>query len=141
MKRATNNQVAEIWKAAEAAKAARADAMPTEKEALDVMFEAYQRLQELGWREAIYCPKDGSPFLAIEAGSTGIHDCAYIGEWPTGSWEIIEADDLWPSRPILFKPIPPESVTPATPSDQNGVPTVCDESPVAQTVENGDTLK
>lgn len=34
----------------------------------------------------------------------------------------------------------PESVTPATPSKDGGVPTVCDESPVTQTVENGDTV-
>ena len=36
-----------------------------------------------------------------------------------------------------FVPPAPDSVTPATPSDQSGVPTVCDESLVAQTVENG----
>ncbi len=86
-------------------KRARADKMPNEKSALKQMSEAFTRLKELGWKEAIYCPKDGSTFKAIEAGSTGIHEsCHYSGEWPKGMWWISAAGDLWPSRPILFKP-------------------------------------
>lgn len=81
----------------------RAANMPNEETALAVLFDAFIRLKELGWREAIYCPKDGSPFLAIEAGSTGIHECRYQGEWPSGSWWVSGDGDLWPSRPILFK--------------------------------------
>lgn len=92
--------------AAERAREQRAANMPDEKTALTVMFDAWQRLNELGWRNAIYCPKDGSKFLAIEAGSTGVHECVYHGEWPTGSWWIVADGDLWPSRPILFKPLP-----------------------------------
>lgn len=84
-------------------KAQRTANMPDERAALTVLFDAYQRLRELGWNNAIYCPKDGTPFLAIEAGSTGIHECSYEGEWPTGSWWIHADGDLWPSRPILFK--------------------------------------
>jgi hypothetical protein len=109
MKSMTSNAAKRIWLQVEKNRAERADAMPTEREAREVMFSAYQRLQELGWREAIYCPKDGSPFHAIEAGSTGIHDAVYWGNWQTGSWEIVEADDLWPSRPILFRPIPTDT--------------------------------
>jgi hypothetical protein len=95
----------------------RADAadMPTEHDALRVMARVMARLKELGWRDAIYCPKDGTAFDIIEAGSTGIHDCHYEGEWPKGSWWVHEAGDLWPSRPILFRlkpapalPSPPE---------------------------------
>lgn len=67
------------------------------------MFVAYDRLRLLGWREAIYCPKDGTVFEAIEAGSTGVHDCHYQGEWPNGSWWIHAAGDLYPSFPILFR--------------------------------------
>ena len=63
----------------EEAKRKRAELMPTEKEALLLAFEAWKRLKELGWKEAIYCPKDGTVFSAIEAG------------------------DMWPSHPILFK--------------------------------------
>ena len=62
----------------------RVDDMPTEKDAINAMFRAYLRLKELGWKEAIYCPKDGTRFRAIEAGSTGIAPCHYMGEWPNG---------------------------------------------------------
>lgn len=89
---------------AAAEKIARLREMPTEADALRVMFAAYTRLKELGWREAIYCPKDGSSFDVIEAGSTGVHRCHYQGKWPDGSWWIEEAHDLWPSRPILYRP-------------------------------------
>lgn len=84
-------------------KVARLQHMPTEQDALRALGQAYARLQELGWREAIYCPKDGTVFEVIEAGSTGIHDCRYEGTWPKGSWWVIAAGDLWPSRPILFR--------------------------------------
>jgi len=87
----------------DAAKAKRAADMPTEKDALNVMHEAYSRLRELGWREAIYGPKDGTWFQAIEAGSTGVFQCQYNGEWPKGSWWIADAGDLWPAHPILHK--------------------------------------
>ena len=68
-----------------------------------MMFEARQRLMELGWNDAIYCPKDGSEFDAIEAGSTGIHKCHYSGEWPDGHWWIAGDGDLYPSRPVLYR--------------------------------------
>lgn len=85
------------------AKAKRAADMPDEKAAINALGEAFQRLRELGWREAMYCPKDGSTFDAIEAGSTGIHACHYQGEWPDGCWWVEDAGDLWPARPILFR--------------------------------------
>lgn len=81
----------------------RAEKMPTEQDALAQMFEAYQRLKELGWNDAIYCPKDGTRFLAIESGSTGTHECSYEGKWPDGRWWVY-GGDMWPSRPILWKP-------------------------------------
>jgi len=87
---------------ADAAKVKRAQHMPTERDAINAMWSAYERLRELGWREAMYCPKDGSEFLAIEAGSTGIHTCTYTGEWPNGSYWIAADGDLWPSHPVLF---------------------------------------
>lgn len=88
---------------------ARAEIMPTEQDALSRMFECYKRLKELGWNEAMYCPKDGTVFYAIEAGSTGIHESHYDGEWPNGMWWIHNKGDLWPSRPILFKLKPDNS--------------------------------
>lgn len=94
-----------IWEAAEKARADRVARMPDEQAALRVMFDAWLRLKEFGWSEAIYCPKDGSHFQAIEVGSTGIHDCSYEGDWPKGSWWFYDGD-VWPARPILFKLYP-----------------------------------
>ncbi len=99
----TGDEARALWNRIERAEEARAIRWPEEDDALSAMFEAYQRLKELGWREAIYCPKDGSVFEAIEAGSTGIFDCHYSGEWPKGSWWAECGGDLWPSRPILFR--------------------------------------
>ena len=62
------------------------------------IFHAYDRLRKLGWRDTIYAPRDGSPLLLIEAGSTGIHQ-GYRDEH--GFWVIDE--DTYPSHPILFK--------------------------------------
>ncbi len=73
-----------------------------EQNAILRMFTAYQELKALGWNDAIYCPKDGTHFLSIEPGSTGIHDTNYEGEWPKGCWWIFDGD-MWPSRPCLFK--------------------------------------
>src|SRR3990167_308171 len=99
----TQGEAMKIWENLEAEQAKRAKDMPKETHAILIMFEAFQRLMELGWSEAIYCPKDGTVFEVIEAGSTGIFDCHYSGEWPKGSWWIHEKGDLWPSRPILFR--------------------------------------
>lgn len=86
-----------------AAETERATRMPSETDAIKLMWDAHRRLKELGWKEINYCPKDGTTFLAIEAGSTGIFHCHYSGEWPKGGWWVEDAGDLWPSRPILFK--------------------------------------
>ena len=93
--------------------AEQAERMPDDKAALNQMHDAYTRLEKLGWRSAIYCPKDGSPFDAIEAGSTGIFTCHYEGEWPSGSWWMEDGGDLWPSRPILFRARPTTAPQPA----------------------------
>jgi hypothetical protein len=77
--------------------------MPDEKSALRMLFEAWTRLKELGWSEAVYCPKDGREFDAIEIGSTGIHRCSYHGVWPNGTWYIYDHGDLWPLHPILYR--------------------------------------
>ena len=97
------SEAAALLAASDAAKAQRAQNMPDDAAALAVMFDAWQRLKELGWNDAIYCPKDGTRFDAIEAGSTGSHRCYYEGTWPNGHWWIEGDNDLWPSRPILFR--------------------------------------
>lgn len=94
-----------IMAAIEESRVKRAELMPDEKAAIRMMFDAFDRLRELGWREACYCPKDGTEFDAIEPGSTGIHRCHYSGEWPSGSWWVADHGDLWPSRPILFREV------------------------------------
>jgi hypothetical protein len=83
----------------------RRELMPDEQAAIRMMCDTHIRLRELGWREAIYCPKDGSSFLVIEPGSTGIFPCHYHGTWPTGLWWI-EKDGGYPSHPVLFKLYP-----------------------------------
>jgi hypothetical protein len=99
----TRAEADRIMQAVRVADARRAELMPDEKSAISLFFEAWQRLKELGWKEAIYCPKDGSEFSAIEAGSTGIHRCIYQGEWPNGMWWILEEGDMSPSHPVLWR--------------------------------------
>lgn len=94
-----------IWESADRAQKERAERMPDEQSAIRAMWDAYQRLCELGWNDPSYCPKDGTHFKVIEPGSTGIHDANYHGEWPTGSWWLYDGD-VWPSRPVLFKLYP-----------------------------------
>lgn len=103
-----DNLFEHIMEIVEHAKKRRADAMPTEEIALAAMVDAYHRLIELGWKEAVYSPKDGTVFLAIEPGYPGVLTCHYMGDWPTGGWWTHGDGDLWPSRPCLYKPMPQE---------------------------------
>lgn len=95
--------VHEILRQHEAQKAARAAQLPTEADCLAVMQQAFNRLQELGWRDAVYSPKDGTYFQAIVFGGSRPLPCTYLGDWPSGGWFVAEAGDLWPCRPSLFK--------------------------------------
>lgn len=90
-----------LWAEIETRQAKRLADMPTEQDALSAMFEAYTRLKELGWREAIYCPKNNVACLFIEPGSTGIHEGFYMGEWPKGGWWL--GPEMSPSYPCLYK--------------------------------------
>ena len=97
-----------LMESVRADEARRETAMPTEQDAIRHMFDGWLQLKEkFGWRDAVHCPKDGTVFEVIEAGSTGIHDCIYQGEWPKGSWLALADGDLWPSRPVLFRLKPP----------------------------------
>ena len=104
----TRSEADAIFAAVDAAKAKRAADMPTEEDAVRAMWSAFQRLRELGWTETTYRSSEsrGSQRL-IEPGSSDIHVGHYSGEWPTGSWWIEEAGDLWPSRPCLAKDLAP----------------------------------
>ena len=76
----TRAEAETILEACQKAEQDRAERMPDEKTAINALFDAWLRLKDFGWRDAIYCPKDGSFFDVIEAGSTGIHNCLYQGE-------------------------------------------------------------
>lgn len=96
-----------IWAACDVEDAARAERMPDEKSAIKMLFDAWYRLKQFGWREAQYCPKDGTPFDIIEAGSTGIFDAIYSGSWPEGYIVSHDGIDSYCWRPggvILFRP-------------------------------------
>lgn len=83
--------------------AERNTAMPTTEAALAVALDAKERLRRLGWRDGIYCPKDGSTFALIEWGSTGVHSGHYMGQWPKG--RIYACDFLVPPEEVMWKPI------------------------------------
>lgn len=100
---ATQEQADAIFKCLERDERQRIEDMPDDAKAIHELNRAYKRLCEMGWQNAIYCPKDGTVFEVIEAGSTGVHDCIYEGEWPKGSWWVLEDADMCPSRPILFR--------------------------------------
>jgi hypothetical protein len=96
----------EIFAQIDAAKAKRAEQMPTERDAIRAMFDAWQRLQELGWRDGQYMPSNGERHAGIQCGSTGIH--AYTAELrgPFDRMFTIYDGDHWPTRipPVLFRP-------------------------------------
>lgn len=97
----------EMW--AEADKRAKDWREAGEPELLKRMHDSIEGLKSLGWREISYCPKDGTRFLCITPGCTNVFPCRYEGEWPKGSWWVEAHGDLWPDRPILFKPMPKET--------------------------------
>ena len=58
----------EIMDQIEAAQKARAQAMPAERDAIMQIFEAFRRLEELGWREAHYARVMAASFLRCKLG-------------------------------------------------------------------------
>ncbi len=86
-----------LWQSAKEAERLRAERMPDEQAAINALWDAHQRLMELGWKEPQYCPKDGTSFKVIELGSTGIFDCYYQGEWPDGLYMVSDDRDIYPT--------------------------------------------
>lgn len=99
----TRDEADALWLAAEKAKADAAAEMPLTTDALRVMQRGRSRLRELGWKEAQYCPKDGTPFAVIEYGSTGIFEAWYNGDWPDG--RVYCCDYFTHPHGMLFKPL------------------------------------
>lgn len=79
----------------------RAELMPTEQAAVDMLWDAHKRLQEFGFKDARYAaPDQGVEVEVIEPGSTGIHRGHFDGKY----WWISGRDgDLYPTRPALFR--------------------------------------
>lgn len=99
----TRREADEILARADAAEAYRAALMPTEKEAAGMLFQAYLRLKELGWRPTCHGPTNEIVQL-IEPGSSGLHQGVRFNPWPETTWWI---DGDAPSQAILFKPLAP----------------------------------
>lgn len=87
------------------AKAKRSTDFPTEFDCLRSMQQAFYRLRDLGWNEAVYAPKDGRAFEAVVFGCAKPMTCQYVGDVCFAQ----EAGDLWPCRPSLFRPIQPRT--------------------------------
>lgn len=104
----TRAEATALWVRAEQRDKERAQRMPDEQAAIEALFEAWQRLKELGWKEPQYCPKDGSNFKVIELGSTGIFDCNYHGKWPDGMYMVSDDSDVYPTSTgvAMFKLLP-----------------------------------
>jgi hypothetical protein len=82
----TEDEAANITRLAHQQQEKRATDMPDATSALSVICNAMQRMRELGWKEAKYCPKDGSAFAVCEFGSSGI----WRGVKPSTSTRTIE---------------------------------------------------
>lgn len=89
---------------------ARAELMPDDATAIRYATDAVHRLHELGWRDVMYAPCDGSPLELIEPGSSGIHRGYRDAE--RRFW--IDDGDTWPSSPMLWRGVtaPPEKANP-----------------------------
>jgi hypothetical protein len=82
---------------------ARAVPVPREDpegDAIRGLDRSYRALKELGWRDAMYAPRDGTPIDLIEVGCTAVLTNCYRDE--VGFWQHA-ANETWPTRPILFR--------------------------------------
>lgn len=105
---ATEEQASAILAEIKRTDAEREAAMPDTQRALHQAHTAKERLRSLGWRDGIYCPKDGSEFALVEWGSTGVHSGFYTGKWPTG--HIYCGDFLMRPEGVMWKAV--ELLTP-----------------------------
>lgn len=88
-----------IWDRFKQVDAERAAQMPTAVAALSVLSGAVERLKQLGWRDARYCPRDGSEFAVCEIGSTGMWSAFFHDDL------IHYGDCVSSPRGMFFKPI------------------------------------
>lgn len=75
--------------------------MPTEADAIAQLSAVLYRLKDLGWRERMYAPKDGTMIEVIEPCSVGTFDANY---WDGVGWFSHDAEDSYPSDFIMWRP-------------------------------------
>lgn len=96
----TEDELDLIFKEAEEEKIQRVKDLPTEKEALKVLNQAYCRLKDLGFTDFRFSNyKTNDNFEAIELGSLKPIK-AFVAI--NGVWSF-EAGDMWSIRPILVR--------------------------------------
>lgn len=104
----TRKEANELMARADAEKAKRASDMPTDQDAVNALWSAMYRLEELGWhRPNGYAARDlrqeDKECQLVELGSSGIH---------VGYYHPVNGKDVWwigphgsPSEPCLVKPL------------------------------------
>ena len=110
----SQDEIAQILTAIDREEARSQLQIPTERDAINLIHRARERLKRFGWQEAQYCPKDGSPFAVICAGSTGIFRCTYSGEWPDGYFMVEDGGDVYPTSlgVLMFRLLQPTKEPP-----------------------------
>ena len=82
-----------------------------ERAALQQHFAAIETLKSLGWRTMDTAPTDGTTILLVEPHSTGIFRGRMLDAGAAGgAWFAEDTGDLWPSDPMLWKPVESVSV-------------------------------
>jgi len=89
-----------------AAIAERAERLEWAHPAMERAAAAFWELRNAGWRPAEYYPKGGGMFLAWRPDSPMPYKCKYEGTWPDGQWWAYIDGDVWPDRPVLWRPLP-----------------------------------
>jgi hypothetical protein len=85
-----------LWKAVEAAKAHRAETMPTAQDALRMLIQAQERLNELGWRlGGGLRVRRGDECAVAQTGSTGMWTGHLGDEYVTFADSVSKPREMW----------------------------------------------
>ena len=95
-----------LWERIENEKNERASKLPDSLACLSAISQAKNRMRELGWREGVYCPRNGETFAVSQIGSTGM----WSGHWSPGIDQlshgfVIAADSAMNPQTTFFKPL------------------------------------
>ena len=83
-------------------KVERAECIPTEQDALEVILTGFRRLQDLGFQTMATSPRGGDErYDAIEAGSMTVDTCSYDPK--KQQYNMIGHHAAWPATPILWR--------------------------------------